>query len=190
MRCPICKEEIEDNAQKCWRCGSYIKLVRRGWAAFKSVLELLTFIAAIAVFYFVWQANKATQDQLSLQRKSVEYISKQFIEEKRPRLDVNPTKISLTATSMLLYYDVENTGVADAEDISIYFTFKYEDFPKDTLFIDSTTIPGITKDKSVTKTWLYPPPKRTNITCSIEVKYYWTIQSLNYTQKKYYLFYL
>ncbi|KPL01169.1 MAG: hypothetical protein AMJ91_01025 [candidate division Zixibacteria bacterium SM23_73_3] len=188
MKCPRCKEEIEDDAQKCKHCGSYVKVRMRIWATVKSILELLTFIAAIVVLYFMWQANRGMQEQLNLQRKSVEELSKQFIEEKRPRIEIIPTKIDVEDTSLLLYVDFENRGFADAEDLLLYVVLKYEDAPKDTLAVDLARVSKITKARRLTQTYSVSISKKVNLICLIEVRYTWTIQNLEYKRKKYFHF--
>jgi len=181
MKCPICKEEIEDGAKKCKHCGSYIKTLTRGWGIITSFLQVCTFIAAIILLYY-------QQEQLSLQRKSVEEISKEFVEENRPRIEIIATKIDLTDTTTVLYVDFENTGFADAEDISIYLVLKYVDSPNDTIVSPTVRYSKITKARRRTQIFPIWGVKRIDLTCLIEARYRWTIQNLDYMDKKYFLF--
>jgi hypothetical protein len=188
MKCPICKNDIEDRATKCEHCGSYTRKGRRVWFWVRDVGQFVTFITAIVVLILMYQSNQRMQEQLKLQRKSVEELSKEFIEEKRPRIEITPAKIVLTDTSLLLYVDFDNTGFADAEDLLLYVVLKYKDTPRDTLAFDLDRVSKITKAKGRTHDWLYPKLKRVNLTCLIEVRYTWAIQNLNYKEKKHFLF--
>ena len=99
MKCPICKNDIEDRATKCEHCGSYTRKRRRAWEWFRDVGQFVTFIAAIIVLILMYQSNERMQEQLQLQRKSVEELSKEFIEEKRPRIEIGRKTIDFTDTS-------------------------------------------------------------------------------------------
>jgi predicted nucleic acid-binding Zn ribbon protein len=188
MKCPICKEEIEDDAKKCKHCGNYTAKGRRRWEVIKDVVQFVTFISAIVVLYLMYQGNQKMQEQLNLQRKSIEELSKEFIEEKRPRIEIRPTKIDLSDTTMLLYVDIDNTGFADAEDVFIYVVLKYEDEPKDTLAVKVSRISKITKARALTEDWFLILLHRANLTCLIEVRYTWVIQNRNYIDPKYFQF--
>jgi len=188
MKCPICKEEIEDDAKKCKHCGSYTEKGRRRWEVIKDVVQFVTFISAIIVLYLMYQGNQKMQEQLNLQRKSIEELSKEFIEEKRPRIEIVPTKIVLTDTGSVLYVDFQNTGFSDAEDILLYIALKYKNAPKDTLVSNLFHVSKITKAVKLAHYWLLPPLKRINLTCLIEVRYSWTIQNANYKEPKHFLF--
>ena len=228
MKCPICREQIDDDAQKCSHCGSYVKLRKRAWGIVRSILELVTLIAAIVVLFLMWEANRIMQDsveearksvdqgrealeltrasvskidtgfamtreqidiqqeQLNLQRKSAEELSREFIEEKRPRIDIIPTTTELTDTSLLVHVDFRNTGFADAEDLLLYAVLKYEDTPGDTLASDLTRIAKITKSRYLTEGYLASASRRVNLTLFVEARYTWTINDLNYKDSKYF----
>jgi len=188
MKCPICKAEIEDDAKKCKHCGSYTRKPRCVWEWIRDKVQFLTYIAAIVVLILMYQSNRRMQEQLQLQRESIEQLSKEFIEEKRPRIEIIPTKIELIDTSLLLYVDFHNTGFADAEDLLLYAVVKYKDAPTDTLAFDLTRIPKITKVRPLTQRYLASISKRANLICLIEVRYTWAIQNLNYKRKRYFSF--
>ena len=57
----------------------------------------------------------------------------EFVEEKRPRIEIATTKIDLTDTNSVFNFRLTNSGFADAEDVLINFFLKYEDSPNDTL---------------------------------------------------------
>jgi len=189
MKCPICKKEIKDGATKCEHCGSYIRWLRRKWQGVREVVQFATFVAAIVVGYLIYQGNERMQEQLNLQRESVEYVRQQFIEEKRPRIEIHPDTLDLTDTSSVLYVNFKNMGFADAEDLSIYYALKYEQTPRDTLADTLVHVPRITTARGLTLMWSLPALKKVNLTCLIDVRYTWTIRDLNYKMKRHYRFY-
>lgn len=189
MRCPICKKEIEDDAKKCTHCGSYTRKRRRLWLGIREVVQFATFIAAIAVLILMYQSNRGLQEQLQLQRQSVQVLFKTFIEEKRPRIEIGHREIEFTDTAWVLYVDLHNNGQADAEDISIYIVLKYEHAPKDTLKQSQSRIRKIAKAGKINHSITLPILKRVNLTSFIEVRYTWKIMNLPYEEKKHYRFY-
>ena len=182
MECPICKKSIEDDARKCTHCGSYTRMRRRVWLGIREVVQFATFIAAIVVLILMYQSNQRMQEQLELLRK-------EFIEEKRPRIEIGHREIEFTDTGWVLYVDLHNNGQADAEDLSVYIVVKYEHGPKDTLHQSHERIPKIAKARKITHIVTLPILKRVNLTSLIEVRYTWKIMNLVYEEKKYYRFY-
>jgi hypothetical protein len=118
----------------------------------------------------------------------VEELSKEFIEEKRPRIEIGRRTIDFTDTNWVLYVDFHNSGQADAEDVSFYVVLKYEHAPKDTLRYFSTRRGKITKGAKFNHVWFLPILKRVNLTCFIEVRYTWAIKNLPFETKEYYRF--
>ncbi|MGB2698682.1 MAG: zinc ribbon domain-containing protein [Candidatus Zixiibacteriota bacterium] len=221
MKCPECKEEIEDGAKKCKHCGSYTEPGKRRYESTKDIVQFATFIAAIIVLFLMLGSNlimqksveqgseaveltkvsiakidtgfaltreqiRIQQEQLDWQKKSVETLSKGFIEEKRPRLEINTTKIDLQDTSIILYVDFVNKGFADAEDILVYIVLKYMDSPNDTLGYDIDRVSKITKAKPRTWRWGCRLLRRSDLICLIEVRYTWRIVDLNFKENKFY----
>jgi len=187
MKCPACKEEIEEGAKKCKHCGCYTTIGRRSWAGIRSVLHLGTLIAALVLLYLAWESHRGMQEELQLQRTSVEQLSQQFVEEKRPRIEIRKPGIVNQDTASLLYSEVYNNGFADAEDILIYTLLKYEDSLEDTLAADITRVAKVTKETSLTNALLLPPLQNRDLTCLIEVRYTWVMRELDYKDKKYFL---
>jgi len=189
MKCPICKNDIEDRATKCEHCGSYTRKGRRVWFWVRDVGQFVTFITAIVVLILMYQSNQRMQDQLTLQIKSAECDKQQFLEGMRPRVEFSTPKIDFTDTCSMFYVDFNNMGVVDAEDLSIYFVLKYEDAPNRTLYSDTTWIDKLTKASPLHKSWTLPVLKKLNLICFIKVRYTWTIQNLDYENEKYYHFF-
>ncbi|MGB2697994.1 MAG: zinc ribbon domain-containing protein [Candidatus Zixiibacteriota bacterium] len=206
-KCPECKEEIEDGAKKCKHCGSYTEDKERKWESTKDRVQFATFIAAIVVLGFMLWANlmmrnsvsridtgfaltreqiAIAQEQLNWQKKSVEDLSRQFIEEKRPNIVITLPKIDLTDTSWVFYFDLKNIGFADAEDVLAHFVLKYEDSPDDTIGSDFEGFHKIPKQGITTQMWNVHVLNRVNLTGFVEVRYRWIMQDLDDTEKKFF----
>ena len=189
MKCPICKGEIEDDAKRCKHCGGYTPKHRSKWEWSKDKVQFLTYIAAIGVLLLMYRSDRTMQEQLKQQRESTEYRQQQFIEGMRPRIEIRTPEIEFTDTASVFYADFNNVGVADAEDLSIFFVLKAIDAPEDTLYADTARMAKLTRARGLTKKWSLPLTTRPNLTCFIKVRYTWTIQNLDYHNEKYYHFF-
>lgn len=179
MRCPICKEEIEDKAKICKHCGSYTKRGWRIWGVIKSALQVATFIAAILVLYFMWQNNLILQSQ-------IEELSKQFIEEKRPKIEIATPTIEFSDTGLVIHIDIYNEGFADAGDLSIYLMLQYEDFTEDTLAYSLTHVSRLSTARKRSLRWSVGTIEKANLLALADVRYTWVIQNLDYKEKKFF----
>lgn len=183
MKCAICKEEIKDGAEKCHHCGSYVKKRARIWGTIKSVLQVCTFIAAIILLFF-------QQEQLNLQRKSVEELSKKFMEEKRPRIEIATKSIDFIDTGSVASVDftvqLYNAGFADAEDLIVDLVLKFELSPDDTSFSKVTRIAKLTTARRRNLHWSIQILKPSNLLCLVDVRYTWKIPDLHYQEKRFF----
>ncbi len=193
-KCPECKEEIEDGARKCKLCGSPTTTWLLLWEGIKDVVQFATFIGAILVLVFMLLSNLIMQAQVKLSREAIELtrtsITKdfmEFIEEKRPRIEIATTKIDISDTSWIFNFRLTNKGFADAEDVLINFFLKYEDTPNDTLVHTPMRLFKISQATPLNQPWvIHGPIKRMNLTCFVEVRYSWIMQDLNYIGKEYF----
>lgn len=185
MKCPVCKEEIEEGAKKCKHCGNYVRVRRRFWGHVISGLQFCTLIAALVILYFTWQDSRSIREQFDIQKESLRQLSEQFIEEMRPRIEIAPTRVEPTDGGVVLYVTFKNTGFADAQDIQLYVILKYEDTPKDTLAYRMTPIVTITKDMTLTQPYRASLPRKADLTCFIQARYTWEMKSLRYHNQKY-----
>jgi len=138
-------------------------------------------MAAIFVLVLLLRSDLRMQE-------SAEHRHQQFIEGMRPRVEIATPKIDFTDTISIFYVDFDNMGVADAEDLSIYFVLKYVDEPEYTAYGDTDRIAKLTKASPLNNRWPLRKLKKVNLTCFIKVRYTWTIQNLDYQNEKYYQF--
>lgn len=72
MKCPECREEIEDGAKKCKNCGGYIEPGKRRYESVKDIVQFATFMAAIVVLFLMLWGNLIMQRSVDQGRKAVE----------------------------------------------------------------------------------------------------------------------
>lgn len=186
MKCPACKEEIEQGAKKCKHCGSYVRMRRRFWGHVISGLQFCTLIAALVMLYFTWQNSRSIREQLDIQKESLKQLSEQFIEEKRPRIEIILTQVSVEHTDLVLYVDYENTGFADAENLLLCIVLKYQDSPADTIVMPCTRMTKISAARKQSHKWPFSGLRASDLTCLIEARYTWSMRDLDYTDEKYF----
>src|SRR3990170_5412644 len=136
--CPHCKEQIENGAKKCHHCGLWVTRSRRFFGWIKSIVEFLTFVAAILVLVvMVWHSyimkdslkvserslqqidsslalsTKQTdllRQQLYVESKAEEVQRKNVMEEKRPRIAISSHQVTLSDTGMFIRTELLNQG--------------------------------------------------------------------------------
>jgi predicted nucleic acid-binding Zn ribbon protein len=120
MRCPICKEQIDDDAQKCSHCSSYVRTRKRIWAGAKSILELATLIAAIIVLFLMWQANRIMQDSVGEAKRSVD-LGREALSLTKASVEKIDSGFALTREQISIQQAQLDLQARSAEEMSIKF---------------------------------------------------------------------
>ena len=128
------------------------------------------------------------QQQLNLQRESTREISREFIEEKRPRIQIVVTRVDIVDTGLVVYVDFDNVGFADAEDVFTFFVIKSVDSPQETLSVKIANVHKITSSRGLNQVYELRAAKGTDLTCHVGITYTWRIKNLFYFDQKFFGF--